>query len=748
MVVTNPYAKKRPRPATSVAVQYRPNPYAVKPLSAATRSNFATVQHAGSSSIYQSQPSTAAFNYSSQPFNEVAKDPTPVKPAAVNFDVSFDDGGIDWTEALQQIDKTVEEKQQTTKPGPVAPVIPPKDSPATSFHNKISNKAIVTSISNNDPPKPVNSLQPKTTLPASRDQIAVTTKPSTSSKAAAVAVTLERPTQWSAQALAAKSSTAERAQQKLLQNGSIPKDQIPAAIRGTPERSEPIRDEYRSPLVKNARLSQPLDNGWKLFSHQKKAILRAILMRRMILALDMGLGKTLIGCVWARAFQKAYGDELKVICVCPVSLVAEWKRTAEEATSIVVEVVGTGKNNKPDPESRLMHICSWAKIPDKIARSIRHYVVVCDEAHSMQSIDAARTKAVLNLTKSNRCVGVLLLSGTPMKNGKPSNLFPLLKAVRHPFGDNRKAYETHFCDGREKSFGRGRSAWDANGASNLDQLGEHISTHLLHMTKKECLGDTVPPQTRVIKKVPVSSKHQLQHNQALNKLATIYAETGKLESAGDDILSAVARVRHIGSYAKISATVAITCEVLKEQPAVVIFTSFSSVAKLVHKRLSESGWEGELLTGETPAKKRQPMVDRFQEGLSPVFVATFGAGGVGLTLTAAYTIILLDRPWTPGEARQAEDRVRRIGQTKPVTSIWMVAFDLDHQIDSVLEQKTSTTNVVLADGVENKKATAAGAPKISVFQMLKSVLSNTASAQSTLGYSVPATSTNAGSSNK
>jgi SNF2 family DNA or RNA helicase len=319
--------------------------------------------------------------------------------------------------------------------------------------------------------------------------------------------------------------------------------------------------------VKNARLTQPLDNGWTLFSHQKKAILQALLMRRMILALDMGLGKTLIGCVWARAFQKAYGDGLKVICVCPVSLTAEWKRTALEATGIVVEEVGTGKNNsKPDPDSVLMQICSWAKIPDKVPSSIQHYVVVCDEAHSMQSLEAARTKAVLNLSKSSRCVGVLLLSGTPLKNGKPKNLFPLLKAVRHPFGDNRKAYEQHFCDGRDKSFGRGRSVWDANGASNLGQLREHISTHLLHMTKEECLGDTIPAQTRVIRQVPVSSKHQLQHNQALSKLAAIYASTGKLEDAGDAVLTAVTRVRQIGSFAKISATVAITSEVLQEQP--------------------------------------------------------------------------------------------------------------------------------------------------------------------------------------
>lgn len=105
-----------------------------------------------------------------------------------------------------------------------------------------------------------------------------------------------------------------------------------------------------------------------------------------------------------------------------------------------------------------------------------------------------------------------------------------------------------------------------------------------------------------------------------------------------------------------------------------------------------------------------------------MFVSTYGAGGVGLTLTAAHTIILLDRPWTPGEAQQAEDRVRRIGQTKPVRSIWMVAFDLDKQIDTLLEQKNNTSSVVLKDGQAD--LTTSGAPKISIFALLKSVLGN------------------------
>ena len=282
-----------------------------------------------------------------------------------------------------------------------------------------------------------------------------------------------------------------------------------------------------------------------------------------------------------------------------------------------------------------------------------------------------------------------------MKNGKPSNLFPLLKAVRHPFGRHQKAYELHFCDGGERNFGRG-TVWSANGASNLDQLKRLVKSHLLHLTKEACLPE-LPPLTREMHKVAVCSRSQGAYIRCVKDVANVQAQP-KTESNGEAFLGAVQRLRVTCSYAKIDATVEVAKSLLETEPAVVIFTNFAQVAKQIHQKLKESGWKGELLTGETPKAKRQAMVDNFQEGLSPVFVCTFGAGGVGITLTAANTIIFLDRPWTPGEARQAEDRVRRIGQDRPVKSLWMSGFELDHQIDAMLESKLQTSKNVLEKG--------------------------------------------------
>ena len=85
-----------------------------------------------------------------------------------------------------------------------------------------------------------------------------------------------------------------------------------------------------------------------------------------------------------------------------------------------------------------------------------------------------------------------------------------------------------------------------------------------------------------------------------------------MDDDGKQLLGASSRLRLVCSFSKVAATVEATKQVLLKEPAVVLFASFVDVAKQVHRQLADSGWEGELLTGETPPDKRQPMVDRFQ----------------------------------------------------------------------------------------------------------------------------------------
>ena len=229
----------------------------------------------------------------------------------------------------------------------------------------------------------------------------------------------------------------------------------------------------------------------------------------------MGLGKTLIACVWAKAFKKTF-ESLRILVIAPVSLRNEWEKTALNATGLRVAPEKISKKDKND-ESYDMFIYSWGKVPTEIPSTVHSFIVICDEAHQMQSMNATRTKGILNLTVEKRCIGCILQTGTPMKNGKPKNLFPLLKAINHPFGDRQKIYETIFCAGREKRFGPNKVVWDANGCSNLPILNAHISSHMLHMTKEDCMKN-IPPKTRVVHKVAVSRHFEIMYTNKINDL--------------------------------------------------------------------------------------------------------------------------------------------------------------------------------------------------------------------------------------
>ena len=142
------------------------------------------------------------------------------------------------------------------------------------------------------------------------------------------------------------------------------------------------------------------------------------------------------------------------------------------------------------------------------------------------------------------------------------------------------------------------------------------------------------------------------------------------------------------------AAIEYTAELLEQGQAVVIFTEYLESAKGLYTALSQTA-PCELLTGETKQEDRQAIVDRFQSGTSKIFIGTIKAGGVGLTLTAANQVILVDRPWTPGDAEQAEDRCYRIGQNNTVNAYWIQLGMIDEAIDSLLAEKRDRIELVL-----------------------------------------------------
>ena len=139
--------------------------------------------------------------------------------------------------------------------------------------------------------------------------------------------------------------------------------------------------------------------------------------------------------------------------------------------------------------------------------------------------------------------------------------------------------------------------------------------------------------------------------------------------------------------AKVETALEIAEEVLSQDHSIVLFTEFLESAKKLHEKLG-----GAMSTGQT--KDRQELIDGFQNGKYKVFSFTCKAGGLGITLTNSSNVIMVDRPWTPGDAVQAEDRLHRISQTNAVTSIW-IQHGIDSHVDEILQDKEKNITQVL-----------------------------------------------------
>jgi SNF2 family DNA or RNA helicase len=131
---------------------------------------------------------------------------------------------------------------------------------------------------------------------------------------------------------------------------------------------------------------------------------------------------------------------------------------------------------------------------------------------------------------------------------------------------------------------------------------------------------------------------------------------------------------------------------------VLLFSQFVKHLNLIEARLKEAGINYLMLTGKTSAAKRKRLIKRFQEGECPVFLISLKAGGVGINLTAADYVVLLDPWWNPAVEDQASDRAHRMGQTRPVTIYRMVTREtIEEKIVQLHETKRALATSLLED---------------------------------------------------
>jgi SWI/SNF-related matrix-associated actin-dependent regulator of chromatin subfamily A-like protein 1 len=423
-----------------------------------------------------------------------------------------------------------------------------------------------------------------------------------------------------------------------------------------------------------------------LFPHQVEGVAFLMERRRAILADDMGLGKTRQAIV-ALTHTEFAGPYL---VICPASVKRNWVREIEVADPETPAYI-IGPDDPPDPDWKGWVIVNY----DVLKRHQEALVgfpwkgIVFDEAHYLKNHTSQRSKLGRKLI--GECEGdpvVYALTGTPLTS-RPRDLFVLLQVAGHPMGRSFLSFAKRYCAAHHNGYG-----WVTDGASNLEELALDLQGTMLRRNKEEVLDlppkvrtwldVEVPPGTaRKETEVAVGMLLQGRRTQAAGEISGMPMGRDRAR-----LVAQLTRARRKLAVAKASTTLEYVQSAVDQGEKVLVFSCFDAPLQRIHKQFGEASV---LLTGATPAGKRQELVDRFQEDdRVRVFVANILAGGVGVNLTAARQVVFNDLDWVPANHWQAEDRAYRIGQTGTVQVSYMVGMGtVDEFVRSVLETKAA-----------------------------------------------------------
>jgi superfamily II DNA or RNA helicase len=400
---------------------------------------------------------------------------------------------------------------------------------------------------------------------------------------------------------------------------------------------------------------------WHLYRHQLGGIL----------ADEMGLGKTLQALALIECIRSQDTDKKPALVVCPASLVENWLRETNRFTPNLKAIKHHGSKRAKEPvilEEFDLVITSYGTLRQDAALlgTMDWCVVIGDKAQHIKNRRSQNAKTLTSLHADGR----FLLTGTPVENSLDDliSLFSFLMPgyLQKPGG----------------KLSQDDKAW------HYKRQTERAAAYILRRTKKE-VAPELPDKIEKTFFCELGSKQQRFYQDTLEKtrrdifnLEMSGANSGRVQFAAFTELLRLRqacvdpRILDDQFPAKESAKLAAFDEVLDEcldaGSRMLVFSSFVSALQLLAEHLEAKGHRFGYLDGKT--KNRLAICDRFNEDESiPVFLISLKAGGTGLNLTGADTVLHYDPWWNPAAEAQATDRAHRIGQTKVVTSIKLIA---------------------------------------------------------------------------
>ena len=426
--------------------------------------------------------------------------------------------------------------------------------------------------------------------------------------------------------------------------------------------------------------------------HQRTAIEELLKNKKFILADDMGLGKTT-----STIIASLETGAKKILIICPASLKINWQREYQlysDKTSYVCE----GKNYSEDAEIVIINYDIIKNFHDSkdhknsLMLKSKFDLVIIDEAHYIQNVQAQRTKLINDLaTNVNR---LWLLTGTPMTS-RPINYFNLLSLVDSPVAKNWMAYVVRYCAGYQFRVGP-RKVWNVTGASNLEELRDRTAATILRRLKEDVLD--LPE--KII--TPVYLRLRSRNYEELMGEYYNWYEKNPEESKNLSIqFTKLVQVRQLIADEKTQHTIELAENIIEQGKKVIIFCNFTHSLDIIYRHFGKAAVR---LDGSTSKTQRQEAIDKFQEDEKiKVFVGNIKSAGTGITLTAGEAVIMNDLSFLPSDHSQAEDRAYRYGQKNNVL-VYYPLFEntLEGIIYDIVNNKKRIIATVMGDGAQDE----------------------------------------------
>lgn len=494
-----------------------------------------------------------------------------------------------------------------------------------------------------------------------------------------------------------------------------------------------VDDKDKAELLRTFNIGRPFcsdirypsGRGFTPFFHQIEGARWVLSRRASYIGYEAGLGKTLIASL---CLNTAPGP---AVIVCPSFLKLNWEDELEKGLIDYHYVQILKKESDHfDPKAdiyvipdSLLHVHAFRSRLFALNRTFRYLFI--DEAHRYKSADAKRTQSLLGKQSVKLGKGktaqyvkwtglhkmadhVCALSGTPMPNGRPMELYPLIS--RHAphavnFFDPHR-FGVRYCGGFESDWG-----WDYTGATNLEELHHVLSrNYMIVRRKRDCLDmpEKLPPKILFIdddRGVHAQDEMRLLKTFKITQLIAMEAARSdafrqRVEDALEDNpdmggFGFISELRKMTGVSKINASVKVIKELLEDRDKIVVFVWHTEVADRLEEALNSYGVV--KITGKVNVDKRHALVKKFQtDSKVRVAVLNIQAGGVGITLTKSSLVVFVERSWRPDDNSQAFDRIDRIGQEEAVQEISLIVRNsLDHLIMNAHINKTENVNAAI-----------------------------------------------------